>query len=425
METNLKKTILLLSDDLRSFSGVGTVSNEIVYGTLDKFNWIQLAANPGHPNNHEPVYLQDGIKLYPYNTYGDIFILRKILSENKVDAILHITDPHYFHWLYEVEHEIRQQVPILYYHVWDNVPDPKWNIPYYESCDWIGCISKLTYGIVKRLTDVSCDYVPHGINPNKFYPIENLNSSILDITKYDFILLYNNRNIRRKHTADVILAYKYFCDKLPKEKSDRCLLVMNTQAVDQNGTDLISVCENLCPYNVHLISSGLKTEELNELYNLTDCTINIADNEGFGLTTAESLMAGTPVIVNITGGLQDQCGFDYTAEDYIKIKSLHKTKNLKHGEWSFPIWPNSVNINGSPATPFIFEDRNNVEDVSDKILECYEVGRNGLKIRGMKGREFMINNLSNKIMCDGIADGINKTISNFTKRSRYNLYKII
>ena len=45
------------------------------------------------------------------------------------------------------------------------------------------------------------------------------------------------------------------------------------------------------------------------LYNMADVTINIASNEGFGLGTAESLMAGVPIIVNVTGGLQDQCGF--------------------------------------------------------------------------------------------------------------------
>ena len=37
-----KKKILLLSDDLRMTSGVGVMSREIVYGTLDKFDWVQI-----------------------------------------------------------------------------------------------------------------------------------------------------------------------------------------------------------------------------------------------------------------------------------------------------------------------------------------------------------------------------------------------
>ena len=54
--------------------------------------------------------------------------------------------------------------------------------------------------------------------------------------------------------------------------------------------------------------------------------MNLASNEGFGLGTCESLMSGTPIIVNVTGGLQDQCGFRkdgklLTAEDYVEIGS--------------------------------------------------------------------------------------------------------
>ncbi len=45
-------------------------------------------------------------------------------------------------------------------------------------------------------------------------------------------------------------------------------------------------------------------------------------------------MAGTPINVNVTGGLQDQCGFRYketgelvTSEDYKELGSLHKWRD--------------------------------------------------------------------------------------------------
>ena len=34
--------------------------------------------------------------------------------------------------------------------------------------------------------------------------------------------------------------------------------------------------------------------------NINDVTINMGPNEGFGLGTCESLMNGTPIIVNVT-----------------------------------------------------------------------------------------------------------------------------
>lgn len=450
-----KKKILLLSDDLRMTSGIATMSKEFVLGTVDKYDWIQLGSAVKHPeigkiiDLNEDVRKRTGVedadvKIIASNGYGDISTLRNILQSEKPDAILHFTDPHYWQWLYDAEHEIRQIVPILYYHIWDNIPDPLYNRDYYESCDWIGCISKQTYGIVHRVGKLTDDvtykplenhqisYVPHGINQEMFKPLDSVSDDfnvILGDKKYDFILFYNNRNIRRKQPADVIYSYRLFCDKLPKAKSDKCLLLMHTSPVDENGTDLHAVIKSVCPdYDVKFTNSKLEQDKLNELYNIVDCTINIANNEGFGLGTAESIMAGTPIIVNVTGGLQDQCGFGYTADDYIEIKTLHDKKeynNTPCGEWVVPIWSSANNLNGSVPTPYIFDDRVNDNDVADAIKTVYDWGKKGRKKRGLKGREFAIKNLSSKVMCDKMSEGIEQSINNFKPKERFNLYKIV
>jgi len=446
-----KKKILLLSDDLRMTSGISTMSREFVLGTIHRFDWVQIGAGINHREAgkivdcSEDVRQRTGIKdaylkIIPYNGYGDINIIRNIIKEEKIDAILHFTDPHYWQWLYDAEHEIRQQVPILYYHIWDNIPDPYYNKNFYECCDWLGCISKLTYGIVNRigkledgirkpLEDWQISYVPHGINQDVYKPLENTSNDVKDFIdgydKNDFVLFYNNRNIRRKLTSDVIMSYKLFCDMLPKEQSDRCLLLMKTHPIDDNGTDLFAVIGKICPdYRIQFLDSKLEQEQLNEFYNYADCTINIANNEGFGLGTAESMMSGTPIIVNVTGGLQDQCGFDYSAEDYIRIGSLHQTK-VNHGEWVIPVWPSATNINGSPITPYIFEDRVNDNDVAKAIYEMYEKGKEERKRIGLLGREWAIENLSSKVMCHKMISGIETTLNNFTPRKKYDLYKII
>ena len=437
-------------------SGIATMSKEIVLGTLHKYDWVQLGASIQHPEFGKIVDVNDDVrkrtgiknanlKIIPYNGYGDMGILRKLINEEKPDAILHFTDPHYWQWLYDNEHEIRQQVPILYYHIWDNLPDPKYNRDYYESCDWLGCISKQTYGIVSRvgkmidevtynpLKNWQVSYVPHGINPETFKPLPEVSDDVKKLVygekEYDFILFYNNRNIRRKQPSDVIYSYKLFCDKLPKEEADKCLLLMHTAAVDENGTDLPAVIKDLCPYNVKFTGVKLEQDKLNEIYNLVDCTINIANNEGFGLTTAESLMSGTPIIANVTGGLQDQMGFNFTEDDYISIGSLHHKEKSKHlvleGEWVVPVWPSAINLNGSVPTPYIFDDRVNNDEVAESIMKMYKFGKKKRKEKGLKGREFMINNLSNKIMCDKMIKGIETTLKNWKPRKRFDLYKIV
>ena len=380
-----KKKILLLSDDLRMSSGVGTMSREIVMGTIDKYDWVQIAGAIKHPDAGKAVDMCDSVreesgiedaylKLYPVDGYGNQELLRSLLKTEKPDAILHYTDPRFWKWLYDMEHEIRQETPIFYYNIWDDLPYPMWNEPFYESCDLIMNISKQTHNIVQNVcqnkprTDWDSTYVPHGINEKFFYPVKNekerlemnkMKSELFQGKDLDFVLFYNNRNIKRKLTSDAIMAFKTFADKLPKEKRDKTAFVLHTQPVDQHGTDLPAVVEAMCPdLNIIFSTQKLSNQHLNYLYNIADVTINIASNEGFGLGTCESLMCGTPIIVNVTGGLQDQCGFrlkdkHITYQDYAEIESLHdwrkweNNEDLTHGEWVKPVWPKSRSLQGS------------------------------------------------------------------------------
>lgn len=449
----MKKKILLLSDDLRHLSGVATMSKEIVLGTLENFDWVQIGGGLNHPEAGKIVDLNEdvrkrtgikdaNVKIYPTNGYGDIQLLRYVMERENPDAILHFTDPHFWEWLYDNEYEIRRNIPILYYHVWDNLPTPIYNRDFYESCDWIGCISKLTYGIVhkvgqteleprmKPLEDWQISYVPHGINPNVFKPLDSVSDEIknliFDGKTYDFVTFYNSRNIRRKQTSDVIYSFKLFCDSLTKQKANKCLLLLHTEPIDNSGTDLTKVISDLSPkYNIKFTDRKFDSEKLNEIYNLVDCTINVAHAEGFGLSTAESLMAGTPIIVNVTGGLQDQCGFEFTADEYIDLGSLHDKPHNPYGDWCIPIWPSSINLSGSVPTPYIYEDRASLDEVASAINKMYRLNKESRKNKGLKGREWMLENMTSKKMCEGITDGIITTLKNFKPRKKYEIYRIV
>jgi len=460
--TNKKPKILLLSDDLRMASGIATMSREFVIGTIDKFDWVQVGAAINHPEQGKMLDLSADIqqrtgikdvsvKVLPWNGYGNADLIRQLINTEKPDAILHFTDPRYWIWLYEIEHEIREQCPILFYAIWDDLPDPLYNRNYYESCDWIGCISRQTYGIIKRLSalengktwrpkkDWQVSYVPHGINTDVYKPTEvpkDFRNEILKGKDYDFVFYWSNRNIRRKQPADVIWTYNRFCEMVGKDKADRTALVMHTQPVDENGTDLPKVIEAVASGRNIIFSDKRRTvEELNMLYNIADCTINIANNEGFGLTTAESVMCGTPIIINVTGGLQDQAGFKLdgkylTAEDYVELGSLHDWRKweqkLTWGEWVKPVWSRSRSLAGSVPTPYIWDDRVDLEEVAVAMVEMYQLGREELSIRGIGGRTAFIDEmgLGHLNMNSKMAEGIETTLKNFTPRKRWETFKI-
>ena len=150
-----KKKILLLSDDFRLPSGIGTISKEIILKTVHHYDWVQLGAALKHPEHgkaqdisaqiqQETGIADASVKIIPWSGYGDRNILFSILNQEKPDVILHFTDPRYWTWLYSLEHEIKTTygTPIAYYSIWDDLPYPMWNAPYYASCDLIMGISK-------------------------------------------------------------------------------------------------------------------------------------------------------------------------------------------------------------------------------------------------------------------------------------------
>lgn len=454
-----KKKILLLSDDIRFHSGIATMSKEIVLNTVKEFDWVQLGAAVVHPDAGKivdasaDVAKQTGVedayvRIYCNNGYGNPDVLRELINMERPDAILHFTDPRFWGWLYQMEHELRQSIPILYYTIWDSTPYPRYNTPYYESCDLLMCISKQTYNIVKQLLkdknyqDWQVTYVPHGINHEVFKPIDETDKDYLEFKKtvlpagVEFVVYHNARNIRRKHTSDMILAFKRFCDTLTKEEADKCMLLMHTDPVDEHGTDLPAVIKELCPnYKVKFTPSRLLSPiQLNYLYNMSDVTINLASNEGFGLGTAESVMAGTPIIVNVTGGMQDQCGFQkddgtyITEADYNDDFQTNADKvYTKHGEWAKPVFPAVRTLQGSIPTPYIFDDMPDWHAAADALAEWHQMTRDERKTAGLKGREHFLKpetGLSAESMGNNFIKDINTMFANWKPRQRAEITKI-
>ena len=298
-----KKKILLLSDDLRMSSGVATMSAEIVRNTIHKFDWVQVGGAIDHPEKNKEIDLgdavlkdwklslgEDGIKpylkLYPTSGYGNQQLIRNLIDKESPDAIMIYTDPRFWVWLFQMEHELRMHIPMFYYNIWDDLPYPMWNQSYYDSVDALFNISKQTVNIVKNVRSSyepwQVTYIPHGINEEVFYPIDKTHVEYPKVENFkkkfnkdvDFIVFYNNRNIRRKLPGDVILAFKTFCDKLSKEEANKCALLMHTQPVDKNGTDLPAVKEAVAPdCNIYFSDKRLDQKEMNLLYNMCDITL--------------------------------------------------------------------------------------------------------------------------------------------------------
>ena len=453
-----RKKILLICDDIRVHSGVATVARELVLNTSQHFNWVNVGGAVTHPekgkrfdlsaDTNKNTGLDDSsVIVYPVDGYGTPDLIKQLLEMEKPDAIMLITDPRYFEWLFMIENQIRTIVPIIYLNIWDDYPAPLYNRSYYESCDALLAISKQTKLINELVLgdkrgDKIIEYVPHGLNEKLYYPIED-EDDLLDLedkkneifsnNEKDFVLFFNSRNIRRKQIPDTMLAFRIFLDTLPKEKAEKCALILHTEVVSDHGTDLEAVRKILFseyPNNILFSTEKLDNKTLNQLYNIADAQILLTSNEGWGLTLTEAILAGTPIIGNVTGGMQDQMRFEDKNGEWFTptpdLPSNHTGKLKKHGCWAFPVYPTNRSLQGSPKTPYIWDDRCRPEDAAEQIAKIYSLSREERKSLGKKGREWALNEagFTGEKMGDRAINAIDKLFSTWVPREKYELINV-
>tara|TARA_R110002153_G_scaffold34002_6_gene102089 strand:+ start:970 stop:2310 length:1341 start_codon:yes stop_codon:yes gene_type:complete len=400
-----KIKILTISDHPLSPSGVGTQTKYFIIEMLktEKFQFVSLGGAIKH-ENYSPVQLEDfkdDWTIYPVDGYGDQDKVRSLVRSYKPDILWFMTDPRFYGWLWEIENEIRSLVPMVYYHVWDNYPYPEFNKVWYDSTDTIATISKLTSDIVQNVSPkVKEKYIPHGIPAEIFKKGSKLERDLFrknqfNLEKDDFLLFWNNRNARRKQSGSLIYWFNDYLKNLKKKDKDaKSVLLMHTEPTDPNGQDLYAILHDLGLNNGEVLISREKIppQALANLYDAADCTINVADAEGFGLATFESLACETPVIVTMTGGLQEQVTKVEEVTHEVMVKRNSKAKKIVEYEHGIGIEPASKAIIGSQQVPFIYEDRVNGKDVSVAIMKMYEYGKEKRETLGSQGREHVMKN---------------------------------
>ena len=380
--TTEKKKILVISDHPLAPSGVGTQTKYVIESLLETGRYKVVCL--GGAMKHQDYTVQkikpweDDWIVYPVDGYGKPEMIRSALFNERPDMIWFMTDPRFYEWLWSMENEIRPHVPMVYYHVWDNYPLPHYNNKFYSSTDVIASISKVTHDIVNNVSpDVENHYVPHAVDSSVFYPLAD--SDITELKRKQFgegdtkvTFFWNNRNARRKMSGSLIYWFNEFAEEVGPEK---VRLLMHTDPADPHGQNLTEIIAGIGADDGRILISKEKVspEVLASMYNMVDCTINISDAEGFGLGTLESLSCQTPIIVNMTGGLQEQVT---NGKDWFGIG----------------LQPASKAVIGSQSVPYIYEDRVCKEDFIAALKKMYNMTDGERKLLGMKGRNHVLEN---------------------------------
>lgn len=423
----------MLADHPLVPSGVGTQARYLIEGLLEtqKYSFVVFGGAMRHPDYRTQEVAPDKFGpgnwiIHPVDGYGNKEKLRAALQEERPDVLFLFTDPRQFTWVWEMEDEVRQVCPIVYWHVWDNDPTPRFNRVFYESNDFISALSLKTFGLLQDMKFRDFNYIPHAVSADVFKPLDELECEKFKRGFFGphadkrFVVFWNNRNARRKMTGDVVACFSKFADVVGREN---VAMAMHTVVGDQEGQNIIEVARQFdIEKNLIISEERLAPEVLNNFYNATDCTVNIANNEGFGLATLESLMAGTPVLLQMTGGLQFQIGDWWEGltdfSDQAKMTQLAKKKHAAgQGRWfGIPVFPSSRSCTGSQPLPYIYDDRVSHEDVVAGLLKLYGMTREQRRTMGRDAAAWARQNFN----MDYMISAWDRTLQDQVRRFREN-----
>jgi hypothetical protein len=411
-----KRKILFLSDHQLAPSGVGVQSRFLIDGLnkTGKYTFRCLGGAIKH-QKYETIAVNPDFIVKPVDGFGTKEMIRDLLLTEKPDAVFLFTDPRQFIWLWEMEDEIHQVCPIVYWHVWDNDPYPKFNSALYDSCDLINCISKKTHELVKPNFPERTHYIPHAFPKEVFYPIgetelESLKEKNFGDKKDWFKVLWVNRNAMRKMPNDVLASWNMFLKNLEKKHGHKnAVLIMHTDPKDREGPDLLATTEQLgIQPNVWFSTDKIDFEKMNTLHNLTDCMVNISKAEGYGLTSHISLQCGKPVILLCTGG-ETSKAFD----------PLDGSPN------GVALRPVTRSLVGSQMVPYIYEDFTSHEDVSDAFMKIYEMTPEEKVAMKKKTTEYIARDFSFESVVSKWDETLTKTIDEFKEKQKVgNLWNL-
>lgn len=384
MTETKKIKVMMIADAIMAPSGVANQMRHVVDALWEtgKFSFVYLGGAVKH-QNYQPIKLPkygDDLIMYPVDGYGDANLVRSLIKLERPDMLFFMTDPRFYEWLWMIENEVRSLIPMVYFHVWDNYPVPKYNKKYLESNDFIFTISKLTDDICKTVApNVPRKYVGHAVNNDIFRNLgDSVKEEVLPQCKDKFVLFYNGRNARRKMVGTSIYWFGKFLDIVGHDKA--CFL-LHTDSLDPHGPNLNTIVKDfgLDKGQVLFSTDVLSEPQLAQLYNAADLGVFISDAEGFGLGVSESLSCETPVMATVTGGIQDQ---------------ITDGKNW----FGRGLRPVSQMIVGTQAiTPYIFEDRIAEQDYVKNLKDLYKMWKTKpekYKKLGEMGRKHIMKNYS-------------------------------
>jgi len=210
--------------------------------------------------------------------------------------------------------------------------------------------------------------VPHFLSKEEFYHMNKKDERLVNLKKQNNIddnttvFLFNSVNMNRKNLIQLIETFSIFS----KDK-DVLLIIKTVQSIA--GFNIGNALDYFGCEKVKVIDNGFMSADfMLLLYNMADFTVNISYNEGFGLSILESLQCGTPVLINMTGGLQDQL----MIHDVVEQNNNYVLTTAGMG-----MYPTFRKLTASHAANWIYEDYIDNDLIITSLEKLYFLKKSG------------------------------------------------
>jgi glycosyltransferase involved in cell wall biosynthesis len=291
-----KIKLLWIGDSPAVTTGFGRVSQSVLenlYST-DRYSISVLGVNHlvGDPHKYEGMF-----KIYPARAFGNIYgfnRVEEIINKERPDVIVINNDL----WIVaEYVKHIPSDNRIFTYSPVDALPVSKvWLRPISKVNARVGTYTNFARdGILKANNALNIDIIGHGVDTDKFYPIEDARKFVPNVPPDVFVVQNVNRNQPRKRLDLFLKALQVWMSG--KSVSERKGIIFYYHgAIRDVGWNLVDLVQRwgvddrfiITDQNNFTASQGVSLSLLCKVYNIADVHVNCSMGEGFGLSPFES-----------------------------------------------------------------------------------------------------------------------------------------